>query len=101
MFFTICMLIWNNRLEKEHRKEREAERKAREEDRKIRAEEREEYRKARAEEHAMIRRRQEEILAQLQIERVRRDYMTARVMELTDRVIRQDNGDSADPIDRE
>ena len=100
MFFTICMLIWNHRMEQERRKERDVDRKASEEERKTRAEERAADRKAREEEYAMIRRRQEEILAQLQVERARWDYITARVMELSAQALRQGNDKSTDPIDR-
>ena len=81
--------------------EREAERQAREEERKTQAAEREAERQAREEERAMTRRIQEEILAQLQAERVYRDEMTARVMELTYQLAGRDNGGSAAPTDRE
>ena len=81
--------------------ERAAERQAREEERKTRAAEREAERQAREEERAMTRRIQEEILAQLQAERVYRDEMTARVMELTYQLAGRDNGGSAAPTDRE
>lgn len=122
MFFTIWQLMRNNQLEDERRKEREEDRKlraeerqtleedrkardeerrAREEERKTRAAERESERQAREEERAMTRRIQEEILAQLQAERVYRDEMTARVMELTYQLAGRDNGGSAAPTDRE
>ena len=94
MFFTIWQLMRNNQLEEERRKEREEDRKAREEDRKTLAEER-----------AMSRRLQEEILSQLQEERAQRELMTARVLELTDQIVRRSNGggngNSAAPADRE
>lgn len=129
MFFTIWQLMRNNQLEDERRKEREEDRKGREEDRQTRVEERqalaedrkardedrkareeerktqaaerEAERQAREEERAMTRRIQEEILAQLQAERVYRDEMTARVMELTYQLAGRDNGGSAAPTDRE
>ena len=81
--------------------ERAAERKAREEERQAEIMAREEERQAREEERAMTRRIQEEILAQLQAERVYRDEMTARVMELTYQLAGRDNGGSATPTDRE
>lgn len=94
MFFTIWQLMRNNQLEEERRKEREEDRKAREEDRKTLAEER-----------AMSRRLQEEILSQLQEERAQRELMTARVLELTDQIVRRSNGggngNNAAPADRE
>lgn len=101
MFFTIWQLMRNNQLEEERRKEREEDRKAREEDRKMREEER----KALAEERVLYRRFQEEILSQLQSEREQRDLMTARVLEMTDQIVRRSNGggngNSAAPADRE
>ncbi len=101
MFFTIWQLMRNNQLEEERRKEREEDRKAREEDRKMREEER----KALAEERVLYRRFQEEILSQLQSEREQRDLMTARVLEMTDQIVRRNNGggngNSAAPADRE
>lgn len=101
MFFTIWQLMRNNQLEEERRKEREEDRKAREEDRKMREEER----KALAEERVLYRRFQEEILSQLQSEREQRDLMTARVLEMTDQIVRRSNGggngNSAAPANRE
>ena len=101
MFFTIWQLMRNNQLEEERRKEREEDRKAREEDRKMREEER----KALAEERVLYRRFQEEILSQLQSEREQRDLMTARVLEMTDQIVRRSNGggngNNAAPADRE
>ena len=101
MFFTIWQLMRNNQLEEERRKEREEDRKAREEDRKTREEER----KALAEERVLYRRFQEEILSQLQSEREQRDLMTARMLEMTDQIIRRSNGggngNNAAPADRE
>lgn len=101
MFFTIWQLMRNNQLEEERRKEREEDRKAREEDRKMREEER----IALAEERVLYRRFQEEILSQLQSEREQRDLMTARVLEMTDQIVRRSNGggngNSAAPADRE
>lgn len=108
MFFTIWQLMRNNQLEEERRKEREEDRKAREEDRKMREEERktrEEERIALAEERVLYRRFQEEILLQLQSEREQRDLMTARVLEMTDQMVRRSNGggngNNAAPADRE
>lgn len=97
MFFTIWQLMRNNQLEEERRKEREEDRKAREEDRKMREEER----KALAEERVLYRRFQEEILSQLQSEREQRDLMTARMLEMTDEIVRRSNGGGTTATDRE
>ena len=92
MFFTIWQFMKNNQLEEERRKEREEERKQREEAGKALAVQREEERKALADEREMNRRAWEEVLAQLRAEREQRDLLTARVLELSERMVSRGNG---------
>ena len=92
MFFTIWQFMKNNQLEEERRKEREEERKQREEAGKALAAQREEERKALADEREMNRQAWEEVLAQLRAEREQRDLLTARVLELSEQMVSQGNG---------
>ena len=98
MIFTIWQFLRNQEAEKARNQEREEERKVREEERKVREEERrvrEEERKVRDEDRKAQQAEREEIMAMLRAEHERSAELTARVMELSEIVVKRANGHDA------